>query len=120
MRQYIYEKLKAVSFVKLDLNKLVNTYFIPKYSKPQYCTGKCYLIKIPKELINNSNSILAVNWNNGSSPQYEFYKAYVNKTAGTYIYVDCLAVDMNTKTDLQNMWSGWLDTTSLTQIACIG
>jgi hypothetical protein len=35
------------------------------------------------------------------------------------IYVDSVGFDFDTKQDLSLMWSGWLDTSTLTQIAAL-
>lgn len=120
IRPYIQKQLKKCIFAKLDtFDEKTNTYHIAKYTKPKYEVGKGYLIQIPKYLINNTTSVLATNWNNGRSPQNEYYKAYVNKFKGSYIYVDCLAYDYQTKQDLSNMWSGWLDINELQQLSTL-
>lgn len=118
--KYILNQLKKCVFADLsNFDPTSQIYHIPKYTKPKYDTNKCYLIKLPKSIINNSSSILATNWNNGTFPTREYYKAYVNKTMGSYIYVDCLAYDYQTKQDLSDMWSGWLDINELQQLSTL-
>lgn len=95
------EKVMIADLSNFDLQ--TNTYKIPKYTKPHYEVGKCYLIQLPKNIINNTTCILATNWNNHIMPDHEYYKAYVNKTIGTYAYFDCLAYDFDTKQDLTTM-----------------
>lgn len=117
MREYIKKQLAQCTFVDLsNFDATTNTYHIPKYTKPKYDVGKCYLIKLPKYLIDNTTSLLATNWNNGNTPHHDVYKAYVNKIIGTHIYVDCLAFDTVLQQDMQDMWSGWLDINELTQL----
>lgn len=114
----IEEQLKKCQFADLtNFDEATNTYHISKYAKPIYTAGCCYLIKLPGELIKNPTTILAVNWNHGTAPQHEYYKAYVNKTLGKMIYCDCLAYDFENRKDLSIMFSGWFDTETLTQIA---
>ena len=113
----IEQQLKNCVFA--DLRKYDaenNIYYIPRYTKPQYSIGKCYLIKLPGNIVNNPNSILATNWNNGTTPKHESYKAYVSKLIGKVAYMDCLAFDWENKVDLNDMWSGYLDTDELTQL----
>jgi hypothetical protein len=38
---------------------------------------------------------------------------------GTMIYVDSVGFDFDNKHDLNLMWSGWLDSSQLTQIAAL-
>ena len=75
------------------------------------------LIKINKDVINNTTNLLATNWNSGRAPTQEYYKAYISKTMGSYIYCDCLAFNWETKTDLSEMYSGWFNVDDITQIA---
>jgi len=120
MRDIIKQQLQKVCFADLNnFDRTTGTFHIKKYSKPKYEIGKCYLIKLPPDVIGNVNSVVAVNWNRGKCPMNEYYKAYVSKAVGTYIYVDCLAYDFDNRKDLTAMWSGYLDTTTLTQIATI-
>jgi hypothetical protein len=69
--------------------------------------------------VNNSDSVLAVNWNNGSFPKTQYLKIYISKTLGNMIYVDSIGFDFDTKQDLSMMWSGWLDSSQLTQISAL-
>lgn len=116
----VEQQLKKCYFAKLNnFDPDTNTYNIPKYSKPKYDLSNCYLIKVNKEFINNPNTMLASNWNGGRSPNEEYYKAYVSKILGGYIYCDCLAFDWETKTDKTSMYSGWFGLDDITQIAKI-
>ena len=114
----VEQQLKKCYFANLNnFDENTNTYFIPKYSKPKYDLTNCYLIKVNKEVINNTNNLLATNWNSGRAPTQEYYKAYISKTMGSYIYCDCLAFNWETKTDLSEMYSGWFNVDDITQIA---
>ena len=124
MSDYIKNQLKKCVWANLNnYDEETNTYFIPQYTKPQYKINNCYIIKLPLSFINNPNTVLATNWNNGTSPSYRYLKIYVSKTMSTLIYVDSIPVDPNTKQEitgsLSSMWSGWLDTNLLEQIAII-
>lgn len=120
MRDYVIKQLQNCQFANINNYDPVNNVFrIPKYSKPKYDIGRCYLIKLPGNIVNNTNNVLAANWNNGTCPKHDCYKAYVSKAVGTLIYVDCLAYDLANQQDLNAMWSGYLDTTTLTQIAVL-
>lgn len=94
-----------------------HTYHFNKYSKPKYEVGKCYLIKISSDIVNNPKSLTATNWNNGRSPMQEYLKIYISKALGSNIYVDGAGYDFANKLDLDYMWSGWLNTKDLEQIA---
>lgn len=116
MTDYIYAKLKQLSVAKILLDKNINEYLIPKYSKPKFDIGKMYLIKVSSEIVNNPNSILAINWNSGNSPKNTYYKAYVNKVIGGNIHCDCLAINPITKQDLSEIFSGYLDINYIEQL----
>jgi len=118
MTDYIKNQLKRVSYANLNnFDEATNTFHIPKYTKPKYDAGHCYLIKVARELINNTTNTLASNWNGGRAPQHEYYKAYVSNIAGTMLKVDCLAVDMILQKDLDIMWSGYLPIDYIEQIS---
>ena len=70
-------------------------------------------------VVNAPDSVLAVNWNNGSCPKTQYLKIYISKIRGTMIYVDSIGFDFDTKQDLNLMWSGWLDSSQLTQISAL-
>ena len=120
IRQIIREQLEKCQFA--DLNNFdpnTNTFYIKKYSKPTYELNHCYLVKLPLNIVNAPDSVLAVNWNNGNYPRAQYLKIYISKTLGTMIYVDSIGFDFDTKQDLQLMWSGWLQTETLTQISAL-
>lgn len=112
------EQLKKCEFADLsNFDANTNTYHIPRYTKPTYDIGKCYIIQVPDRLINNTNSIEAVNWNKCTAPSNKYLKIYVSKQLGKMIYIDSVGYDLETKRDLNNLWSGWLPIEEITQIA---
>ena len=118
LRPLIREQLEKCQFANLNnYDPETDTFIIKKYSKPVYELNHCYLIKIPTTIINNPDSILASNWNNGTYPSTAFLKIYISKVLGNMIYVDSIGFDFETKQDLSLMWSGWLDCSQITQIA---
>ena len=120
IRPIIKEQLEKCQFA--DLNNYdpnTNTFYVKKYSKPTYELNHCYLVKLPINIVNNTDSVLAVNWNNGSCPATQHLKIYISKIMGTMIYVDSIGFDFETKQDLNVMWSGWLNTSELVQIAAL-
>ena len=92
MRSKIVEtQLKKCSYA--DLSHFDNTtgvFNIPKYSKPKFDIGKMYIIQVANELVDNNSSVIATNWNSGTSPKSPFLKIYVSKMVGKMIYVDSL------------------------------
>ena len=120
IRPIIKEQLEKCQFANLNnYDPNTNTFMIKKYSQPTYELNHCYLIRLPNGIVNNSDSVLAVNWNNGTFPRSQYLKIYISKTLGNMIYVDSIGFDFETKQDLNLMWSGWLNTSELTQIATL-
>jgi hypothetical protein len=120
IRQIIKEQLEKCQFADLNnYDKKTNTFLIKKYCRPTYELNHCYLVRLPANIINSHDSVLAVNWNNGSCPKTQYLKIYISKAMGTMIYVDSVGFDFDTKQDLNLMWSGWLDSSQLTQIAAL-
>ena len=120
IRPLIKEQLEKCQFA--DLNNYdpnTNTFLIRKYCKPTYELNHCYLVRLPNTVVNRNDSVLAVNWNSGNSPSVPYLKIYISKAMGTMIYVDSIGFDFETKQDLNLMWSGWLNTSELTQIASL-
>lgn len=120
IRPIIKEQLDKCQFA--DLNNYdpnTNTFYIRKYCKPTYEINHCYLVRLPLNIVDAPDSVLAVNWNNGSCPKTQYLKIYISKCLGNMIMVDSVGFDFNAKQDLNLMWSGWLDTQTLTQIAVL-
>ena len=120
IRPIIKEQLEKCQFA--DLNNFdpnTNTFYIKKYSKPTYELNHCYLVKLPLNIVNAPDSVLAVNWNNGSYPKAQYLKVYLSKILGKMVFCDSIGYDFENKVDLNCMWSGWLNTEELIQIACL-
>lgn len=111
------KQLRQVAFADVsNFDPTTNTITIPKYTKPSYNLGSVYIITLPKDIINNPNTILASNWNHGGYPKYFCYKAYISDTKGRMIYIDAVEFDLDANKDRTGMWSGWLDINTITQI----
>lgn len=115
--QLAKQHLKSCTYADLsNYDEVTNTFIIPKYNKPKYDVGKMYLVQLAPNLVNNTDSVIATNWNNGTAPKSSFLKIYVSGIFGKMIKVDSIAVDAETKRDLGLIWSGYLPTSELTQI----
>ena len=120
IRPIIKEQLEKCQFADLNnFDPTTNTFYIKKYSKPTYELNRCYLVKLPLSIVNVPDSVLAVNWNNGSCPKTQYLKIYISKCLGNMIMVDSIGFDFEVKQDLNIMWSGWLDSSQLTQISAL-
>jgi len=118
MRELIKQQLAKVNYADLsNYDETTGVFNIPKYSKPKFDIGKMYIVQVANELVNNNNSVIATNWNNGTSPKGACLKIYVSKIVGKMLYVDSLVFDLATKSDTMILWSGWLPTEQLTQIS---
>ena len=120
IRPLIREQLDKCQFA--DLNNYDRTqkiFFIKKYAKPTYEQNRCYLVKLPLNIVNCPDSVLAANWNGGNYPRTQYLKIYISKILGTMIYVDSIGFDFDTRQDINIMWSGWLDSSQLTQISIL-
>ena len=120
IRPIIKEQLEKCQFADLNnFDPTTNTFYIKKYSKPTYELNRCYLVKLPISIVNAPDSVLAVNWNNGSCPKTQYLKIYISKCLGKMAFCDSIGYDFENKVDLNFMWSGWLNTEELIQIACL-
>ena len=120
IRPLIREQLEKCQFADLNnYDSRTNTFSIKKYCAPTYEVNHCYLVRLPISVVNKNDSVLAVNWNSGSSPSSQYLKIYISKAMGNMVYVDSIGFDFDTKQDLATMWSGWLNTSELTQIAAL-
>ena len=120
MREIIKKQLLKCTYANLNnFNPETNTFYIPKYSKPQYVVGKMYLVQLLLNLVNNTSSVIAANWNNGTAPQFQYLKVYAGKLLGKMLYVDSIGYDVNTRQDINALWSGWLPTEEITQLAVL-
>lgn len=90
-------------------------YFIPKKSSIRILVNREYLVELSREAL-DPNSILNINWNKGKCPKDKYYKISVNDIKGKAIKVDALAFDYINNKDINRVWSGWLDTKSVSAI----
>ena len=120
MRDIIKQQLKNCSYANLsNFNPETCTFSIPKYVKPHFVLGQMYLVQLSNLLVNNTESVISANYNNGTAPKYPYLKIFVSKTLGKMIYVDSIAFDPQTKQDINVMWSGWLPVDELTMLSSI-
>jgi len=120
MRDLIKNQLKQVVYADLShYDETTGVFTIPKYAKPKYDVGKMYIVQIPNELVGNTHSVLATNWNNNTAPQSAYLKIYVSKFVGKMIYVDSVAFNMQTRSETSFIWSGYLPTEQITQLEAI-
>jgi len=117
MRDLVRRELAKVAYADLThYDEETGIFTIPKYSKPRFELTKMYIVQVANEVVNNNRSVLASNWNNGTSPKSTYLKIYVSKMIGKMIYVDSLVFNMETKSDTSILWSGWLPVDQLTQL----
>jgi hypothetical protein len=120
MRELIKQQLQNCSYANLsNFNPETCTFSIPKYVKPHFVLGQMYLVQLSNLLVNNTESVISANYNNGTAPKYPYLKIFVSKTLGKMIYVDSIAFDPQTKQDINIMWSGWLPVDELTMLSTI-
>lgn len=120
MREFVRKQLEKCNYIDLsNYDPDTCTYHIPKYAAPIYELNKCYLVQLRLEIVNNTSTLLAANWNKNTAPKDEYLKIYVSKMLGKMIYVESIGFDKTMNTDTSNIWSGWLDIGDLTQIAKI-
>jgi hypothetical protein len=118
MRELIKQQLKNCSYADLShFDPVTNTFLIPRYQKPHFALGNMYLVQVSGALVNNTSSVIAANYNNGTAPSFNYLKIFVSKSLGKMIYVDSIGFDPGTKQDINIMWSGWLPTEELTLIS---
>lgn len=111
------ELLKLCRYAAVEsYDERTHTYKIPKYSKPIYEIGKCYLVELSKDIVGNENSVMATNWNHGRAPKCGCMKICVSKALGQNVYVDGIGYDKEKRLDLDEIWSGWLNVQDLTQL----
>lgn len=110
MNKIVKEQLKKCETARLPNFDDNTTHLLIKKYEPISVVANCYyLIEISAGVLNpTANSLLASNWNNGSIPKYNHYKCEINRVVGTMIKVTGLAFDINTNSDINEMWSGWL------------
>ena len=62
MSDFLKKELNKCTYCDFsNYDKETNTYHIPKYEKPRYNLHSCYLVKLASNIVNNKNSVLAVN-----------------------------------------------------------
>ena len=110
MNKIVKEQLKTCNTANLPYFDDNTTHLlIKKYQKIGVIENGYYLIEISAGVLNpTANSLLASNWNNGSIPKYNYYKCEINRIMGKMIKITGIAFDINTNSDINEMWTGWL------------
>lgn len=110
MNKIIQSQLEKVSVADLtNYDKTTNTFTIPKYNQIKVEEGSYYIIKLHPSLLNsNENTLLVTNWNCGSVPSHEYYKAEIDKVLGKMIKITGVGYDLVSNTDFLDIWTGWL------------
>lgn len=110
MNKIVKEQLQKVVTAKIPPFDDNTTFIsIKKYEEVKIVEGEYYLIEISAGVLNpTANSLLASNWNQGSIPKHTHYKCEVIRVLGQMIKITGLAYNINTNTDLNEMWSGWV------------
>ena len=110
MNKIIKEQLNKIQVANMNnYNENNYSFTIPKYNADRFEDDKCYLIELDNSLIiNDEESLLQCNWNNGTYPSHKYLKIDVNKVMGKMIKVNSIAYDYVNQKDLNVIWSGWL------------
>lgn len=105
MREYVKKQLLALELaIPSTYEQQTNTYFIPKYNKPVYRKGSCYVVKLSE---NYKNEILS--YGNFTVPSSRLLKISVRNVLGKLIEVDALEVNEVSLMDTQTFWFGRLN-----------
>lgn len=93
----------------LDLsNRQGNKIFISQHKQPCFEIGKTYYVKINKNIINNFDCALSINWNNNTAPTKEYYKIKIIKKVADKIYCECQVYNNNKMITENEFWTGYL------------
>ena len=118
MKDIVKEQLKKVTTLKLPSYNDNTTHMIIKMSdmeeKLVFEENNYYLISLQPALLNpSSSSALESNYNEGRVPKHQYYKCEVKKILGQMIKIFGLAYDLDTDTDINETWTGWLPINSV-------
>ena len=104
----IEEQLAKVNYADLtNYDKKTNTYHIPKNNKKVFCINKSYLIELSDYLLEDTNSLLQTNYNNGKIPNTKYYRAEIEKIINNNIYI--IGVGCNQEGEINHkVWEGYL------------
>ena len=78
---------------------------------------KCYVVSVEDYILNPPDGFtLHTNWNNNKIPKHKFMKIDVCKIMGKMVKVNSIGYDIVNKTNINDMWEGWLPESSITII----
>lgn len=105
----VKEELKKCTVVDTSkINDSTLTYQLNQIKAIKLEEDCAYIIELDDMLLNDNNSVLAVNWNNGSVPNSKYYKIDVSRKVGNMIKIVGIGFNPETNTDLDIEWTGWL------------
>lgn len=108
MTELIKKQLDQVQYADLsNFNAETATYLIKKRVDMKIQTDSCYLIRLKQSA--RSNMAVITNWNSGSMPNFNCFKADISKIMGKMIKVVAVGYDERLNQDIPSFWSGWLN-----------
>lgn len=114
MNYYIEKQLKELGGRVDIIQKDENTLILSKNLKPCWKIGGCYLIQLDDILFSESDTFTYhTEWGN-KKPLYKHIKCECNSIMGENVKVYGSYFDMDTGTDINQVWVGWLPTKYVT------
>lgn len=105
--QLVKEQLSKVYYADLsNYNEEENSYFIPKINKIKIQLNHTYIIEIKESI--KDNQTLKCNYNKGEIPPFKCCLIDVSLVLGKIIKVNGVEYDINNKSPLNKIWSGYL------------
>lgn len=114
INKLILEQLNKSHVNYGEYDAIHHSFTIKKQEKIELQTSTIYVAKLDDSLLNaNSNSTLVSNWNAGKFPTKPYLRFVISKKLGQMVYVLGVYYDINTKTDLDEEFEGWLPVAQL-------
>jgi hypothetical protein len=111
-------KVRGVMMPEYDAN--TSTLNIPIKSNDAPITlmqDECYIVSVDDYIINPPDGFtLHTNWNGNKIPKHKYMKIDVTKIMGKMVKVNSIGYDVENKTNINEMWEGWLPESSITVI----
>lgn len=109
MNKIIKDQLNKVQFADLsNFDEKTNTYIIPKKTDIKIEKYKTYIIELLDKCF-DKEALININWNRGKVPTSKYYKAEILNIVGRNVQINGLAYDLETKSDLNTFWTGYLE-----------
>lgn len=112
INKLILKELEKVQVAKVgEYDYCRRCFTITKYQPPSFSMNGLYIVELDSHLLNaTDNEVLVCNWNAGRYPTQKYMKIKITKTLGKMMYVYGVYYDVNTQTELDEDWDGWLPT----------